>query len=55
MKASGNKTGQPKVPSKVAMDAYNATGAGIHGGGRRRRNRKERRQTKQALKRGEFE
>jgi hypothetical protein len=36
--------------SKIAQIAHFATGAGTHGGGKRRRNRKERQQAKRDLK-----
>jgi hypothetical protein len=40
--------------SKVAIDAHFRTGAGAMGGGKRRRNRKDRAQSRQNLRRGDW-
>ncbi len=43
---------QPKVRSHVAVAAHFKTGAGTHGGGKRQAARKDRQNTKRALRAG---
>lgn len=43
---------QPKVRSLIGLAAHQATGAGKHGGSKREQRRKDRQNTKRALRAG---
>lgn len=46
---------QPRTPSAVLVAAKLATGAGAHGGGKRERNRRDRKASREALSRGDYD
>lgn len=48
------KPQHPKVRSAVAVAAHFQTGAGSHGGGKRQKARRDRQESRRALKRGDY-
>jgi hypothetical protein len=46
------KPQQPKVRSKIGLEAHQQTGAGKHGGSSRQQRRRDRQNTKRALRAG---